>query len=530
MRASDLPLEYNAAQVLEHNLRARGDELALRTPERQIRFAELVAEANRVGNGLRALGVKRGDRVGLLCLDSVEWVASFFGILKLGAVAVSLNTLLKPEEHAYMLRDSRARALIAHEELLPPPALRRKIDELEAVVSVGGTGSGGELPYADWIAEQGRELHMVLTHREEICSINYSSGTTGESKGIPHAHKDYPLTAELVGRRTFGLAASDRTFSAAKLFFTFGTGGNLIFPFYVGASAILYAGSPRKPRSVLEMIDRFSPTILYHAPTGYASILALDDFTERFDLSSLRLCISAGEALPASIWHAWKERTGLDILDGIGSTENYHMFCCNHPGDIRPGSSGKPVQGYELRLVDEDGGEVGKDELGDLHVRGETAALAYVNLYSVSRRTFLGEWMVTGDRYRRDADGYFWHAGRSDDMLKVGGIWVSPVEVESVLMSHPAVLECIIVGHPDRSSLIKPKAFVVLKPGISGSEELAAELVTHCRQQAAEYKRPRWIEFVDDLPKTATGKIQRFRMRESQGATSHRRPLTEDVD
>jgi acyl-coenzyme A synthetase/AMP-(fatty) acid ligase len=249
-------------------------------------------------------------------------------------------------------------------------------------------------------------------------------------------------------------------------------------------------------------------------PTGYAAILALEDFDERYDLSSLRLCASAGEALPASLWHAWKERTGLDIIDGIGSTEIYHIFISNRPGDIRPGSSGRPVAGYEIRIVDEDGRDVPPGEVGNLLVKGESSAQFYLHQFERSRRTFLGEWVFTGDKYYMDEDGYCWHAGRSDDMLKVGGIWVSPVEVESALISHPDVLECAVVGHPDTANLIKPKAFVVLKEGRTPSPELAAALIDHCRSLIADYKRPRWIEFVVELPKTATGKIQRFKLRE----------------
>jgi len=270
---------------------------------------------------------------------------------------------------------------------------------------------------------------------------------------------------------------------------------------------------PRIVTAMLETIQRFKPTILYNAPTGYAAILATEGFNENYDLSSLRLCVSAGEALPASIWYGWKECTGLDIIDGIGSTENYHMFISNRPGDIRPGSSGKPFEGYAVKIVDENGNEVPRGEVGNLLVKGETAALFYLHQLEKSRRSFQGEWLFTGDKYYVDQDGYYWHAGRSDDMLKVGGIWVSPVEVESTLISHPAVLECAVVGHADTSNLIKPQAFVVLKEGNAPSDELKQEMIAYCREKMAEYKRPRWIEFVPELSKTATGKIQRFRLR-----------------
>jgi benzoate-CoA ligase family protein len=312
------------------------------------------------------------------------------------------------------------------------------------------------------------------------------------------------------------LHEADRTAAAPKLFFAFGLGGNLIFPWYVGASSILFSGSPRAVTNMLELIDRFKPTIFYNAPTGYAMTLAVDNFTQKYDLSSLRLCVSAGEALPAPVWQAWKDKTGLDIIDGIGSTENLHIFLSNRPGDIRPGSSGKPFEGYELKIVDDQGDELPRGEIGNLLVKGETAALFYLHQYERSQQTFLGEWLFTGDKYYIDEDGYYWHAGRSDDMMKVGGIWVSPVEVESTLISHPAVLECAVVGQVDSFDLVKPKAFVVLRQSYSGSDDLVAELIDYCTQQMAGYKRPRWIEFVNELPKTATGKIQRFKLRDQK--------------
>jgi len=277
---------------------------------------------------------------------------------------------------------------------------------------------------------------------------------------------------------------------------------------------VLYPGPPRDAEAILGLVARFKPTIFYNAPTGYAMALSIPDLQEKYDLSSVRLCVSAGEALPAPIWHGWKERTGLDIIDGIGSTENYHIFLSNRPGDIRPGSSGKPFLGYELKIVDENGNAVTPGEIGNLLVKGETAASFYLHQYEKSQQTFRGEWLFTGDKYYVDDDGFYWHAGRSDDMIKAGGIWVSPMEVESTLLGHTAVLECAVVGKTDQASLYKPKAFVKLKPGYEPSPALEQELIAYCREKMAEYKRPRWIEFVDELPKTATGKIQRFKLRE----------------
>lgn len=514
MRATDLPLYYNAVDILERNLPERADKVALYSLEREMTFQAVSDEANRVGNALEKLDVRFGDTVGILTLDGPEWVTSFFGTLKTGAIALGMNTLLTTSEFEYILRDSRARVLIVHESLWPAiEKIRDKLSFLGHVIVIGEGGRPGDVSYRDWISGEPTELEAAPTHRDDFCSLNYSSGTTGEPKGILHAHKDYPLTARLWGVNVLGLREDDRTFAGAKLFFTFGLGGNLIFPWYVGAGVVLFSGPPRIATNVLEIIDRFKPTVLYNAPTGYAATMAVENFTEKYDLSSLRLCVSAGEALPAPVWHAWKEKTGVDIIDGIGSTENFHIFLSNRPGDIRPGSSGKPFEGYELKIVDDDGNEVSHGEIGNLLVKGETAALFYLHKYKASQRTFLGEWLFTGDKYYVDEDGYYWHAGRSDDMLKVGGIWVSPVEVESTLISHPAVLECAVVGKRDPSDLVKPKAFVALNEGYAASPDLAEELIEYCREKMAGYKRPRWIEFVDELPKTATGKIQRFKLR-----------------
>ena len=514
MQASDLPLYYNAVHILEHNLAERADKVALHSNERNMTFAEVAHEANQVGNALRhKFDVRMGEFVGILSFDCAEWVTSFFGTLKLGAIAIGMNTLLTPTEYEYILRDSRTRVLIVHQGLLPAIA-SVKLEFVEHIVVIGEAGEG-QMSYADMIAGEAATLTAAPTHRDDFCSLNYSSGTTGQPKGILHAHKDYPLTSELWGKNVLGLGESDRTFSGAKLFFTFGMGGNLIFPWYVGASVVLFAGSPRLATNVLEIIDRFKPTILYNAPTGYAMAMAVPGFREKYDLSSLRLCVSAGEALPAPIWQQWKEKTGLDIIDGIGSTEAYHIFLSNRPGDIRPGSSGKPFAGYELKIVDEAGKKVAQGEIGNLLVKGESVALFYLHQYEKSRQTFQGEWLFTGDKYYVDEDGYYFHAGRSDDMMKVGGIWVSPMEVESTLISHTAVLECAVVEKEDQSDLIKPKAFVVLKKGYQPSSEMEAELIAYCREKMAGYKRPRWIEFVEELPKTATGKIQRFKLRSS---------------
>ena len=518
LKAADIPRFYNAVNILEHNLAERAHKTALSSAEREMTFAEVSYEVNRVGRALQRLSVRPGEMVGLLSLDCAEWVTAFFGIIKIGGIAVSMNTLLKPTDHAYILNDARVRVLIVHESLVPMiEPVRDQLLFVEHVIVIGSAPArSGDFRFADWIAGESDELTASRTHREDFCTLNYSSGTTGESKGIPHAHKDLLLTSQLTGANVLGIRESDRTFGAPKLFFVYATGGNLLYPWHVGASVVLMAAPPRIAANVLDTIERFRPTVHFNAPTGYAAMLAALEQGKR-DLSSLRLCVSAGEALPAPIWHKWKEQTGVDIVDVIGSTEMYHGFLSNRPDDIRPGSTGKPYAGYDLRIVDEQGHDVSQGTIGNLWVRGESSALFYFHNEEQSRKTFLGQWTVTGDKYSMDKDGYYWHAGRSDDMLKVGGIWVSPMEVESALLSHPAVLECAVVGQMDQSELIKPKAYVVIKDPYRPGDELAAELITHCRQKIAEYKRPRWIEFVHELPKTATGKIQRFKLRSPTG-------------
>lgn len=513
MKASDLPIQYNAIEILEHNLAERADKQALFSDPRTLTFREISAEANQVGNALKACGVRPGEYVGLLAHDSAEWVACFFGTLKIGAIHIGMNTLLTAAEYDYILKDSRARVLIVSEAIWDKvDAIREANPQLEHIIVIGEAKFGAQT-YADWINGQSAECDTFTTHREDIATLNYSSGSTGQPKGILHAHKDLIITAVLWGQNIMKLTANDRTFALAKLFFTFGTGGNLLMPFSVGASTVLFAGSPRVATDVLAQVTKFKPTIFYNSPTGYAMSLALPDLLTSYDLSSLRLCVSAGEALPAPIWHQWKETTGLDIIDGIGATEVYHIFISNRPDDIKPGASGKPVPGFDVRIVDENWKDVAQGDIGNLILKGDSISLSYLHQYEKSKQTFVGDWLFTGDKYFVDEDGYYHHAGRSDDMMKVGGIWASPMEIESTIISHPAVVECAVVGHEDGSDLIKPKAFVVLMADQTASPELEKELIEYCREKMAGYKRPRWVEFVDALPKTATGKIQRFKLR-----------------
>jgi benzoate-CoA ligase family protein len=513
MRATDLPVKYNCIDVLEHNLERRPDKIALYSLQREMTFREISREVNQAGNALRKMGVRIGDSVAILSLDAPEWVTSFFAAIKLGGVAVGFNTTQTYDEYAYMLDDCRARVLIVHESLWPAvERIRAGRRFLEHVIVIGGTTAAGITTYSDWIKAESDHLVAAPTHRDDWCTLNYTSGTTGPPKGIPHAHKDMPISSELYAVNVLGLRESDRTFSVARLFFTYGLGVNLFSPWHVGASAVLCSEPPRAA-SILATIDRFKPTFLFNVPTGYAALMAVDRFTEQYDLSSLRRCTAAGEPLPVALWHAWRERTGLEIIESMGTTEAFALFLSNRPGDVRPGSLGTCVDGFALKIADENGVPVKRGEVGNLYVQGETFSLFYLHQYHKSQASFRGEWLFTGDKFYQDDDGYYHYSGRVDDMLKAGGIWVSPIEIENTLRAHTAVYECCVTGRPDRDGLVKPKAFVALRPGYSASEALASELIEYCRSHMAPYKRPRWVEFIDELPKTPTGKIARSALR-----------------
>jgi benzoate-CoA ligase family protein len=514
MKISDLPEHYNCVDILEHNLAKRPDKIALYSAEREMTFRQVSQEANRAGNALKKLGVRIGDTVALLSRDLPEWVTSFFGIVKIGGVAVGMSTTLTPKDYAYMLDDCRARILIVSEDVLPQvEAIHAGRRFLEYIIVIG-CGRKFHLTYEDVTKNESTQLTAARTHRDDFCTLNYTSGTTGQPKGIPHAHKDMPVSSQLYAVNTLGLNDDDRTFSVARLFFTYGLGVNLFSPWYVGASTILCSKSPREAINVLETIDRFRPTVLFSVPTSYASLLAVEDF-ERYNLSSLRMCVAAGESLPPAIWHRWKSNTGLEIVESMGTTEAFALFLSNTPGAVRCGTVGKVVSGFELKIADENGREAAPGEIGDLFVKGETSSLFYLHQYSKSRRYFLGEWLYTGDKFYMDEEGFYHYAGRADEMLKAGGVWVSPIEIEQTLRTHEAVFECCVMGYPDRDELIKPKAFVALRKGYRPSDDMAKELIEYCRAKMAAYKRPRWIDFMSELPKTATGKVQRSALRYS---------------
>ena len=499
----ELPRDYNAAVDLVGRNAGRGGKIAYIDDTGSCTYAELAERVERAANALRALELRREERIGIAMLDSADWVALFLGAIKAGIVPVAMNTLLTPQDYEYPLRDSRAQALFVSEPLLKNFESLR-CPELRHVIA--------HSRLKQLLSEAGGKAQAAPTTRDDMCFWLYSSGSTGAPKGTLHLHSHLMATAELYAKPVLGIRESDVVFSAAKLFFAYGLGNALTFPLAVGATTVLMAERPT-PDAVFKRLVEKQPTIFYGVPTLYAALLASPSFPEKSKLK-LRVCISAGEALPEGLGKRWTERTGVEVLDGIGSTEMLHIFLSNRPGDVRYGTTGKPVPGYDLRLVDDQGNVITKPgELGELQISGPTAAIMYWNQRSRTKNTFQGPWTRSGDKYSFDSQGYYTYGGRSDDMLKVSGIYVSPVEVEAALITHEAVLEAAVVGVEDEQKLVKPKAFVVLKPGNSGDEKLKAALQQHVKDKLAPYKYPRWIEFMSELPKTATGKIQRFKLR-----------------
>ena len=504
------PVFNVAVPFIDRHIReGRSRKAAIRTVDGDVSYGELAERVNRCSNVLCEMGLSPGDRLLMVVKDCPEFFYLFWGAIKAGVVPVPVNTLLRTPDLQYMIDDSGC-AVVAYspEYAAQVTAAVASADRRPLVVATDGDEEAFNLR----LARVSAAFDAVPASETDDCFWLYSSGSTGRPKAAVHRHRDIVVTCVHYAVNTLGIREDDVCFSAAKLFFAYGLGNAMTFPLWVGGTAVLSDQRPA-PQLTFDLIDRFAPSLYFGVPTLYAAQLRELEQTPRA-LSSLRLCVSAGEALPADILRRWKAVTNLVILDGIGSTELLHIFVSNRPDDYRPGSSGRVVPGYEAKILDENGVPVEGGEAGTLMVRGASTARCYWNNPQQTAQTMHGEWVNTGDTYRQDEEGYFVYCGRSDDMLKVGGIWCSPVEIESRLVEHPKVLEAAVVGRADDEGLVKPEAHVVLNEPTDAGEALANELMTHCQDGLARYKYPRWIHFVDDLPKTATGKIRRFQLRQ----------------
>ncbi len=507
-----LPERFNFARHLLALNAGRASKLAYRDDHQEISYGELDLRTRQFAAGLLKRGLQPEQRILLVMQDTVDMPVAFLGALLAGIVPVPVNTLLPADNYAYMLRHSDAKLIIVSAPLLPVVKDALAQSRLDVPVIVAGSDTAdhhfSQLLDTEPLPENGH----ADTHADQFAFWLYSSGSTGQPKGTVHSHANLYWTAELYGKPVLDLREDDLVFSAAKLFFAYGLGNALTFPLSVGASVLLMAERPT-PAAVFERLVTHQPTVFYGVPTLYVAMLASPELPSRSQLK-LRVCASAGEALPKEVGEKFSAHVGSDILDGLGSTEMLHIFLSNHAGKVRYGTTGTPVAGYRVELRNEQGQPVPVGEVGDLYIQGPSAAHLYWNQREKSTATFQGSWVKSGDKYVMDADGYYTYAGRSDDMLKVSGQYVSPIEVESALMGHEAVLECAVVGKPDDQGLIKTIAYVVLRNPAQEAEHIEAELKAYVKTRLAPHKYPREIVFVSDLPKTATGKIQRFKLRE----------------
>ncbi len=504
---------YNAVEeFVDGNVqKGFGEKAAFIDPDRKLTYQTLETATCKMANVLTSLGIEQKSRIALMLHDTVDFPIVYWGAIRAGIVPVCLNTLLVADQYEYLLSDSDAEALFISADLLPlVEPLLGGLKNLKHVVVIG-TGNHQYPVLDDLLLKADDGFETANTRAGDIAFWLYSSGSTGAPKGVMHRHASLAHVAAHFGKEVLGICHEDVSFAAAKLFFAYAQGAAMAIPMSVGATTILLPERPT-PKSVFATLRQFQPTLFFGVPTLYASMLADPDCQPQNISQHLRLCISAGEALPEDVGRSWKARMGIDIVDGVGSTEMLNAFLSNRPGAVRYGTSGRAFDGYSLRLVDEEGHDVGTDTIGELLVSGGSAAVGYWNRPNKTRATFIDGWVHTGDKYYRDKDGYYHYCGRTNDMFKVSGRWVSPFEVEQALVSHPAVLEAAVVAHEDDEGLTKPRAFVVLK-NAAPEPGLYATLKAHVKESVGVWKYPRWIDFVEDLPKTATGKIQRYKLR-----------------
>jgi benzoate-CoA ligase family protein len=497
---------------LYHNLEeGREGKVCLYYGDETFTYADAARLSNRAGGALRELGVRVEDRVLIALPDCPEFVWSWFGANRVGGVITMVNPLLPADDYRYYLEYTRARVAVIHESLVENFTRAAREARYLKNVLVVGEERGRFHSFAEAVDAQPDELTPADTHRDDPAIWLFTSGSTGRPKGAVHLQHDLPYNTECYAKGVLGVCERDLTVSVPKLFFGYATGTNLLFPFAAGGATALFS-ERSTPEKMFEVIERFSPTILTSVPTMINSMLAVPGAAGR-GLSSLRMCLSAGEALPEELYRRWVEAFGVEIYDGIGSAEMFHIYITNRPGDVKPGSLGRVVSGYEAEIVDAGGRAVETGGMGTLRVRGDSAALCYWQAHEKSKAAFAGDWCTTGDQFHADEEGYYWYHGRTDDMLKVSGVFVAPAEIENCLLQHEAVLEAAVVGHDAGDGLVKPKAFLVLREGRAPSEELARDVKDFVKSRLALYKYPRWVEFVGSLPKNDRGKIDRKKLK-----------------
>lgn len=522
----ELPNRYNLVDhfVDRHIKEGCGDKTAIISGDRRITYREIAEQVDRFGNGLLHLGIQEEQRVLLVLPDIPEFAAAYFGTMKVGGVAVPSSTALRATDYAYFLQESRARIAIVHSTLVAEfgPALSGQRYCKNVIVC--GDPVDGYIPWNQFLESSSPKLQTAPTSKDDTAFWLWTSGSTGRPKAALHAHQDWVYCCEYYGRGVLGIRAEDVTFSSSKLFHAYGLGNGLMFPFHVGATTVLYPGKPGA-KAILELAQTHQPTLFFSVPTLYAAMLQEAGQGSGYDLGSVRLAVSAAEPLPADIFRRWKQRFGVEILDGIGSTEVLHIYLSARSGQVRPGSTGQVVPGYELAVIDDAGQPVRPGGIGDLTVAGPSIAQCYWNRRALSAERMRGRWFFTGDKYTVDQDGYYWYAGRSDDLFRVSGQWLSPIEVECALIEHTCVLEAGVIAFEEETGLHTPQAFVVLREGYAATLELARELQDFVKQRITPYKYPRRIEFLTELPKTAAGKVMRYKLREmSRRAAASRAP------